>query len=176
MRRSQSRPWARWAVALCLVLAAGCGDITILDTRQVGRGQVSLRPLLDADSLAIPGLTTSNVIEALGEPESTDTRRPPKDQRPGTVTVMRYEDLEIVVHELRNPRRAFISELVVSSRRYVTNLPVGVGATRGEIDQVLGEPSEIEGDQVTYPLTDDGSQAIVTYEGRRAARLLFRFA
>lgn len=176
MTRSRSRRWARWAVALCIVFVAGCGDISIIDTRQVGRGQVSLRPLLDTDSLAVPGVDPSNVVDALGEPESTEERRPPKDQRPGTVTVMRYEELEIVVHELRRPPRSFISNLVISSGRYVTNLPVGVGATRTEIDQVLGQPSEVEGNQATYALTDDGSQVIVTYNGTRASRMLFQFA
>ena len=175
MGRSRSPRWA-WAIAVCLVLAAGCGDITFIDTQRVGRGQVSLRPLLDADSLAIPGLDTSNVIAALGEPVSTRERRPPKDQRPGTVTVMRYEDLRIVVHELRRPSRGFISKLTISSGRYVTNLPFGVGATRSDVEEALGQPSSVDGDTATYPLSQDGDRCVVTYDSRRATKLVFEFA
>jgi hypothetical protein len=176
--RLSSRRWLGIAAVILALLLAGCEDLAPLIEieEQVEPGQVSLRPLLDADSLAVPGIDTTDVIDALGEPVSTETTEPPEEQRPGTVNTLRYEGLDVVVHELEKPRRRFISDLVISSPAYLTDLSVGVGASRAEVEQVLGEPSSTEGDEAVYDLTDAGDRCTVTYDGNRATRFAFHFS
>lgn len=169
------RATTRWVALACVLLVAGCGDLPFGDAQPVGRNQISVRPLLDPDSVAVPGTDAGTVVDVLGEPEATAKRRPPKDQRPGTVKALQYEDLEVVVYELNRPSRAFVSSMTVTSGRYVTNLPVGVGSTRSDIEQILGEPVEVEGDDATYALSNDGDQCVVTYDGTRASRMVFQF-
>jgi hypothetical protein len=160
------------------LLLAGCEDLApLIDMEQpVEPGQVSLRPLLDADSLAVPGVGTDDVIDTLGEPASSETTEPPKDERPGTVSTLRYQGLDVVVHELEEPRRTFISDLVISSPAYLTALNVSVGASRAEVEQVLGAPSSAEGDEAVYDLSDAGDRCTVTYDGNRATRFAFHFS
>ncbi len=160
---------------LATVLLAGCAELMPTSVRPVQGGQVSLRELLDPDSLAIPGLDTEDVIEALGQPNSSETREAPDDEPAGTITTMRYDGLEVVVKEIERPLRSFIPELVISSRAYVTNLPVGVGSSRADIEEALGEPARDEDGEVVYQLSDDGDRAVVTYEGDRATQITFRF-
>lgn len=188
------------------ILAAGCSELTPTEVRRIERSGTSLRPLLDPDSIAIPGTDSADVIAALGEPDDSE-EEDPEEQQPGTVITMRYEGLEIVVSELSEPPRAFISEMVITSPEYVTSLPFRVGASRAEIEEVLGEPAETEapaedseaptesseaptessemptessvgatGTEVVYALNDDGDRCIVTYDGDRASRLRFTFA
>lgn len=179
------------------MLLTGCAELTPTELRQIDRGGTSLRPLLDPDSVAVPGTDSEDVVAVLGEPDDAEESKPPKRQRPGTVVTMRYDGLEIVVRELRKPTRAFISDMTVTSGEYVTNLPVGVGASRREIERVLGEPLETRdasdetptdagseasategagaGSEVVYALTDNGDRCIVTYEGGRATSLHFNF-
>ncbi len=165
------------ALLVAAVLLAGCAELMPSSIRPVQGGQVSLRQLLDPDSLAVLGLDTDDVIDALGRPDSSETRETPDDAPPGTITTMRYDGLEVVVHELERPQRAFISELVISSEAYVTNLPFGVGASRRDVEQALGEPSSEEEDgDVVYDLSDDGDRCIVTYDGDRATRMTLRFS
>lgn len=163
------------ALALAALLLAGCAELLPSSLRPVQGGQVSLRQLLDPDSLAILGLDTDDVIDALGQPDSSETRETPDGEQPGMITTMQYDGLEIVVNEIERPQRSFISELVISSDAYVTNLPVGVGASRADIEQALGEPSSAEGGEVVYALTDDGDTCVVTYEGDRATKMRFQF-
>jgi hypothetical protein len=160
------------------LLLAGCEDLApLIDIEQhVEPGQVSLRPLLDADSVAVPGIGTADVVDALGEPASTDTTEAPEDERPGTISTLRYEGLDVVVHELEEPRRTFISDLVISSPAYLTDLDVGVGASRAEVEQVLGAPSSTDGDDAVYDLTESGDRCTVTYDGDQATRFTFQFA
>lgn len=162
-------------LALVGILTAGCADLVPASNLDVGRDQVSLRPLLDSDSVAIPGIDPADVTAALGEPTSSEVRERPDDQRAGIVTTMRYDGLEIVVHETEKPQRAFITDLVISSRTYVPSLPVTVGAERRDIERVLGEPSATEGGEVVYDLNDDGDRCVVTYNGDRAERVAFSF-
>lgn len=189
MRRNRAGPQVLVLLALLSVLATGCAELTPTELRQIERSGTSLRPLLDPDSLAIPGTNTDDVIEALGDPYEADESSPPQDQRPGTVITMRYEGLEIVVRELREPTREFISDITITSSEYATSLPFRVGASRGEIEEVLGEPAEARdgaessenagsptGTEVVYALTDDGDRCIVTYEGDRASRMRFTFS
>ena len=182
------------------ILAAGCSELTPTEVRRIERSGTSLRPLLDPDSIAIPGTDSADVIAALGEPDDSEEEEDPEEQQPGTVIIMRYEGLEIVVSELSEPPRAFISEMVITSPEYVTSLPFRVGASRAEIEEVLGEPAETEAPaggseappessevptensagatrtEVVYALNDDGDRCIVTYDGDRASRLRFTFA
>ena len=189
MRRNRAGPRVLVLLALLGVLATGCAELTATELRQIERSGTSLRPLLDPDSLAIPGTDTDDVIEALGDPYETDETSPPQDQRPGTVITMRYEGLEVVVRELREPTREFISDITITSSEYATSLPFRVGASRGEIEEVLGEPAEARDDaessentgsptgtEAVYALTDDGDRCIVTYEGDRASRMRFTFS
>lgn len=189
MRRNRAGPQVLVLLALLSVLATGCAELTPTELRQIERSGTSLRPLLDPDSLAVPGTNTDDVIEALGDPYEADESSPPQDQRPGTVITMRYEGLEIVVRELREPTREFISDITITSSEYATSLPFRVGASRGEIEEVLGEPAEARdgaessenagsptGTEVVYALTDDGDRCIVTYEGDRASRMRFTFS
>lgn len=174
--RLGSQRWLRHAVVVTAFLLAGCADILPQAVEPVEPGQVSLRPLLDADSLAMPGIGKADVVDALGEPTSSDTKKPPEKERPGTISTLRYQGLKVVVHELDEPRRTFISDLVIRSPVYLTDLDVGVGASRADVEQVLGEPSSIEGDVAVYDLTDAGDQCTVTYDGNRATQFAFRFA
>ncbi len=171
-----SRRWLGATVAVVVLLLVGCADIVPAADQPVEPGRVSLRPLLDDDSLAVPGIDTADVVDTLGEPTSTDTKKPPKKERPGTVSTLRYQGLEIVVHELEEPSRTFISDLVVSSPVYLTDLDVSVGTSRAKVEQVLGTPSSREGDEAVYDLTEAGDQCTVTYDGNRAIRFAFRFA
>ena len=155
---------------------AGCSQITSSSSsREFERGRTSLRPLLDVDALGIPGTGRDDIEAALGDPTAATSRRPPENQRPGTVTTMTYDGLEIVVRELRKPSRSFISDVVLTSGEYAPPLPVRVGARRSDIERVLGEPSETEGDEAVYPLTNSGDRCIVTYDGTRAARVAFQY-
>lgn len=162
-------------LAVLAVLASGCSQLVPASTLDLERGQVSLRPLLDSDSVAIPGTGTSEITAALGEPASSEVTEASDDEPAGTVTTLQYDGLEIVVHELEEPQRAFISELVLSNRTYVPSVPVMVGARRDAVEELLGEPATIEGDEVVYELTDDGDRCIVTYDGNRAEQVTFRF-
>lgn len=173
--RAAPRLLAAITVVVAVVLTTGCAEIMPTEVRQVERGKISLRPLLDPDSIAIPGTGTTEVIDVLGAPTGSEEASPPPDQRPGTVTTLRYDGLEVVVRELEKPPRAFISDLVITSRDYATELPIGVGTERDDIERVLGEPSGTEGADATYELTDRGDRCIVTYEGDRATRLTFQF-
>lgn len=191
-------------LALLSILATGCAELTPTEMRQIERGGTSLRDLLDPDSIAIPGTDSSDVVDALGEPAASEEAVPPKGQRPGTVITLRYDGLEVVVRELRKPARSFISDLTITDREYVTSLPVRVGASRDEIEGVLGEPREAAdggggdstggdggdggaasegseaapspGEEVVYALNDDGDRCIITYEGDRATRMHFTFS
>jgi hypothetical protein len=201
MRRGGAVPRLLTALALLGVLATGCAELTPTEVRQIERSGTSLRPLLDPDSIAIPGTDSEDVIAALGEPNEADESRPPEGEQPGTVITMRYEGLEIIVRELREPTREFISDITITSSEYVTSLPFRVGASRGEIEEVLGEPTETQDDagssastenagnsagtenagnsagtEVVYALTDDGHRCIVTYDGDRASRMRFTFS
>lgn len=162
-------------LALLAVLTAGCAELLPVSVSDLERGQVSLRPLLDSDSVAIPGVAPEDVTAALGEPASSDVRETPDDEPAGTVTTMRYDGLEIVVREIEEPKRAFITDLVISNRTYVPSLPVTVGASRSDVERLLGEPSATEGGEVVYDLTDDGDRCIVTYDGNRATQVAFQF-
>jgi hypothetical protein len=157
------------------VLASGCAELLPASARDVGDGQVSLRPLLDSDAVAIPGIDPAEVAAALGEPTSSEVRETTDDEPAGTVTTMQYDGLEIVVHEVEEPRRAFITDLVISTRTYVPSVPVTVGAARSDVERLLGEPSATEGRDVVYDLTDDGDRCIVTYDGDRAQQIAFQF-
>ena len=53
-------------VAVLGVLTTGCAELTPTEVRQIERGGTSLRPLLDPDSIAIPGTDSADVVEALG--------------------------------------------------------------------------------------------------------------
>jgi hypothetical protein len=173
-------------LAVLGVLVAGCAELTPAELRRIERGGTSLRPLLDPDSIAIPGTDSADIIAALGEPDETEEGEPPEGQRPGTVIAMRYDGLEIVVRELSEPARAFISDMTITSDEYVTSLPVRVGASRAEIEKALGEEAETgegvessesaSGTEVVYRLNDDGDRCIVTYEGERASRMRFTFS
>ena len=195
-RRGAGRPLLA-ALALLGLLLTGCAELTPTEVRQIERGGTSLRPLLDPDSIAIPGTDSEDVVAALGEPEDAAETRPADDERPGTVITMRYDGAEIVVYELREPTREFISEMTITSGEYVTSLPVRVGASRGDIEEVLGMPTEPDddtaeagaddrpeaptevppsGSDVVYALTDDGDRCIVTYDGDRATRMRFTFS
>jgi hypothetical protein len=180
MVRSHLSSWRRLGAAtvIAAMLLAGCDDLApVMEIEQpVEPGQVSLRPLLDSDSLALPGVGTGDVIETLGEPTSTETAEPPKEERPGTISTLRYQGLDVVVHELEKPRRTFISELVISSPMYLTDLDIGIGSSRAEVEQVLGAPSSTEGDETVYDLTDAGDRCTVTYDRSRATRFAFRFS
>jgi len=178
------------------VLLTGCAELAPTEVRRIERGGTSLRPLLDPDSLAIPGTSSGDVVAVLGEPEDTEETRPPKGQRPGTVMTLRYDGVEIVVHELRRPTREFISEMTITSDEYVTSLPIRVGASRDDVEEVLGEPTTPDqdtaeaatdagseatedaaaGSAVVYALTDDGDRCIVTYDGDRVTRMRFTFS
>jgi hypothetical protein len=175
--RLSSRRWLGAAMIVVLLLA-GCDDLApVMEFEEpVEPGQVSLRPLLDSDSLAMPGVGTGDVIETLGEPASTETTEPPEDERPGTVSTLRYQGLDVVVHELEKPHRTFISDLVISSPMYLTVLDIGVGASRSEVEQVLGAPSSTDGDDAIYDLTDAGDHCTVTYDGNRATQFAFHFS
>jgi hypothetical protein len=162
-------------MAMAVLGLTGCADLTPTELNQVGDDRISLRPLLDSDSIAIPGTDSRDVVEALGEPTETTSQRPPENQRPGRVKTLRYDGLEVVVRELNKPRRRFISDLVITSDAYATVLPISVGTPRGEIEEVLGSPSETEGSEAVYKLTDDGDRCIITYEDGRATRLTFQF-
>ena len=184
-------------IVLLSVLLTGCAELAQTEVRRIERGGTSLRPLLDPDSLAIPGTSSGDVVAVLGEPEDTEETRPPKGQRPGTVMTLRYDGVEIVVHELRRPTREFISEMTITSDEYVTSLPIRVGASRDDIEEVLGEPTTPDqdtaeaatdagseaatedaaaGSAVVYALTDDGDRCIVTYDGDRVTRMRFTFS
>jgi len=176
-------------LAVLGVLTTGCSQLTPTEVRQIERGGTSLRPLLDPDSIAVPGTDSADIIAALGEPDETEESSPPEGQEPGTVITMRYEGLEIVVRELREPTRSFISDMTITNREYATSLPVRVGASRGDIEEVLGEPIETEdgvessestegtaGTEVVYALNDDGDRCVVTYEADRASRMRFTFS
>lgn len=171
---------ARWravALAVAVMLLSGCAGLLPADTQQVDVGsRVSLQPLLDTDAIAIPGIRATEVVDVVGEPSETVRRRPPKPERPGEVVILRYDGLEVVVRELERPPRAFISDLVLTSDDYATTLPVGVGSSRADIEDVLGEPSETEGDEAVYQLSERGDRIIVVYEGDRAARMAFQFS
>lgn len=187
--------------AIIGMLVTGCAELTPTEVRRIERSGTSLRPLLDPDSIAIPGTNSDDVVAALGEPDDIEEDEPPQRQRPGTVVTMRYEGLEIVVRELDEPSRAFISDIIITSPEYVTGLPFRVGASRAEIEEVLGEPTATEepaassegsegseaseasessarpaGGEVVYPLSDDGDRCIVTYEDDRASRVRFTFS
>lgn len=162
--------------SVAAVLIAGCAELLPAQARDAQvAGKTSLRPLLDPDSLAIPGTDTAEVVATIGEPTERATSQPPKRQRPGVVTTLMYDGLEVVVRELERPPRTFISSLVITSDDYATQLPIGVGSSREEIESVLGEPSESEGAEVVYTLTDSGDRCIVLYEGDVASRLTFHF-
>lgn len=163
-------------LAALVVLTSGCSQFVPASTLDLERGQVSLRPLLDSDSVAIPGTGTSEITAALGEPASSEVAETADDEPAGTITTMEYDGLEIVVHELEKPQRAFISELVLRDRTYVPSLPVMVGARRDDVEELLGQPATTEGDEVVYELTDDGDRCIVTYAGNRAERVTFQFS
>lgn len=173
--RRQTSVWRRAAAVATLVLLAGCGELIPLADRTVQRGDVSLRPLLDSDSLAVPGKDSSDVTGALGEPERTDSDKPPRDERPGDVITLHYDGLDVVVHELRKPRRTFISDLVISSSTYEMDLPIAVGASRDDIERALGPPASSQGDASTYQLTDAGDRCVVTYDGDRATELALHY-
>jgi hypothetical protein len=178
MRRIVGRSERAVAILVTLLVAlvlAGCAELTPTELDEVGNDKISLRPLLDPDAIAIPGTDSADVIAALGEPTETTSRRPPKHQRPGRVKILRYDGLEVVVRELNKPARRFISDLVITSDAYATTLPVGVGSRRADIEDVLGQPSETEGQEAVYELTDDGNRCIVAYENDRATRLTFQF-
>jgi hypothetical protein len=162
-------------IALTAVLLAACSELTPTEIRQLEGDRISLRPLLDPDAVAVPGTDTADVIAALGEPEQSEESTPPDDQQPGTQTTMRYDGLEIVVRELRKPKRAFISTMTITSREYAITVPVAVGSRRKDVEAVFGEPSESEGAEAAYDLTSDGDRCVVTYDGDRASRLAFTF-
>lgn len=163
-------------LALLAVLMSGCTQLAQSANTEVKRGQVSLRPLLDSDALAIPGTGPDDVTAALGEPTSSEVSESADDEPDGTVTTMRYDGLEVVVHEIDKPKRSFISDLVISNRTYVPSLPIAVGTSRSDVEQVLGEPSETEDGDVAYDLSDNGDRCIVTYDGDRVEQVAFRYA
>jgi hypothetical protein len=163
------------AAVVAVLGLTGCAELRPTELNDIGDDGISLRPLLDPDSIAIPGTDSDDVIETLGEPTETTSRKPPENQRPGRVKTLRYDGLEVVVRELNKPRRRFISDLVITSDAYATRLPIGIGTPRAEIEEVLGPPSETEGQEAVYKLTDDGDRCIVTYEDGRAIRLTFQF-
>jgi hypothetical protein len=176
--RLGSRRWLGVVVVVGMMFLTGCEDLLPLVEIEppVDEGQVSLRPLLDADSLALPGVATADVIHLLGEPASTETARPPEEERPGTVSTLHYDGLDVVVHELMEPRRRFISDLVISSPAYLTDLKLGVGASRADVEQALGTPSSMEGSAAVYELSDSGDQCTVTYDGDRVTEVTFHFS
>ncbi|CAN5921709.1 hypothetical protein BH23ACT10_BH23ACT10_14750 [soil metagenome] len=163
-------------LALLAALTTGCTQLAQSASTDVKRGQVSLRPLLDSDALAIPGAGPDDVTAVLGEPTSSEVAEKSDDEPDGTVTTMRYDGLEVVVHEIDKPKRSFISDLVISNRAYVPSLPVTVGISRRDVEQVLGEPPETEDGDVAYDLSDDGDLCIVTYDGNKVAQVAFRFS
>ena len=187
---------ARLALACVLVvLLSGCAEVMSLGPgASGGSGRVSLAPLLDPDSVAIPGTNAARVIEVLGEPAEMEKEDAPKPRQPGRAVTLHYDGLDVVVHELYKPSRNFIADMVVTSRSYRTELGVRVGDTRGEIEEVLGEPlpeedeqsdggngseapSEPEepADQSVYELTDEGDTITVTYDGNRATELVYHY-
>lgn len=193
---------ARLLLACVLVvLLSGCAEVLSLgDGAAAGNGgRESLAPLLDPDSVAIPGTNAARVIEVLGEPEETAKQEAPKAQRPGRAVTLRYDGLDVVVHELYQPNRNFIADMIVTSRSYRTELGVRVGDTRGEVEEVLGEPlpdedaqasdgdvGDADGSEATsepaepadrsvYALTDEGDTITVTYENDRAVELIYHY-
>jgi hypothetical protein len=176
--RLGARRWLGVTAVVVMMFLTGCEDLLPLVEIEppVDPGQVSLRPLLDADSLALPGIDTAEVIDVIGEPVSTETAKPPKEERPGTVSTLHYDGLDVVVHELREPRRTFISDLVISSPAYLTELKVGVGASRADVEQAFGTPSSTEGPAAVYELSDGGDLCTVTYDGDRATEFAFHFS
>ncbi len=195
---------ARLLLACALVvLLSGCAEIMSLGRGggSVGGGRVSLAPLLDPDSVAIPGTNAARVIEVLGEPQEMEKEDAPEPQQPGRAVTLRYDGLDVVVHELYQPSRNFIADMIVTSRSYRTELGIRVGDSRGEIEEVLGEPvpqddaeaddgdgsggddgseapSESEGDPAdrsVYELTDEGDTITVTYDGDRATELVYHY-
>lgn len=196
---------ARLLLACALVvLLSGCAEIMSLGQggSSVGGGRVSLAPLLDPDSVAIPGTNAARVIEVLGEPQEMEKEDAPEPQQPGRAVTLRYDGLDVVVHELYQPSRNFIADMIVTSRSYRTELGIRVGDSRGEIEEVLGEPvsqgdaeagdggdgsdgddgseapSESGGDPAdrsVYELTDEGDTITVTYDGDRAIELVYHY-
>lgn len=174
-QRSSIARRAAVVFALIAMLTSGC-ELIPSSTQEVGRGQVSLRPLLDSDSVAIPGTGPADVIAALGEPTSSEVADAPEDDGPGTVTTMRYDGLHVVVYEITSPERAYISDLVISNRTYVPSVPVTVGTPRSDVERLLGEPFDTQGSTAYYDLTDDDDRCVVTYNGDRAQVIAFRFS
>jgi hypothetical protein len=195
---------ARLLLACALaVLLSGCAEVLSLSSGAGpgGDGRVSLAPLLDPDSVAIPGTNAARVIEVLGEPDEMEKQDAPEPQRPGRAVTLRYDGLDVVVHELYQPSRNFIADMIVASRSYRTALGIRVGDSRGEIEEVLGEPlppedAQLSGDgdgsgddsgseassepaepgnRSVYELTDQGDTITVTYDGDRAVELVYHY-
>lgn len=197
---------ARLLVAGALVvLLGGCADVMALGQGSAGGGggRVSLAPLLDPDSVAIPGTNGARVIEVLGEPEQIDREDAPEERRPGRELTLHYEGLDVVVHELYQPQRSFIADMILTSRDYRTELGIRVGDSRREIEGVLGEPlpeedeQQLLGDEPAdggsgaasdaptepvdpearsiYALTDQGDTITVTYDGNRSTEIVYHY-
>lgn len=194
---------ARLLLACALaVLLSGCAEVLSLGSGAGpgGGGRVSLEPLLDPDSVAIPGTNAARVIEVLGEPDEMEKQDAPEPQRPGRAVTLSYDGLDVVVHELYQPSRNFIADMIVTSRSYRTALGIRVGDSRGEIEEVLGQPLRAEDAQSgdgdgsgddsgseassepaepanrsMYELTDQGDTITVTYDGDRAVELVYHY-
>jgi hypothetical protein len=190
---------ARLLIAGALVvLLGGCADLMSLGQGSGGGGRVSLAPLLDPDSVAIPGTNGARVIDVLGEPEQLDREDAPEDRLPGRELTLHYDGLVVVVHELYQPQRSFIADMILTSRDYRTELGIRVGDSRREIEGVLGEPLPEEDEQAAagdgdtagseapsesldpdersmYELTDQGDTITVTYDGNRATEIVYHY-
>lgn len=94
----------------------------------------------------------AQIVQTLGHPDSIDSRMVPNRHVPGvqdTLYTLHYPGLAIHLHH-PGGGRDLLSEIVVSSNRYLRYASLGIGVPEDQVRRVLGPPDEERGQALTY--------------------------
>lgn len=164
----------RLACLGALVLVAGC------KTASPPSAGTSPRPLALPDLLHLAASDAEALLRRLQEPTRAETEPVENRHVPGQIDTLRtlvYDGLRIQLYEVADGSgRRLVQEVTVTGEGYATAEGLGVGSTRAEVREALGEPLYAEADALGYEVQespDDPTPALlhVEFQEERVAAL-----
>lgn len=126
---------------------------------------------LDQDRLA--------VLDRLNQPRRVERTPEPNRHDPSqtdTIRTLHYDGLDIEIYEVSASGKELASRLAVTGSGYETADGLHVGSTREQVEEALGEPTEVDDGALVYE-SDDVTPTTLRFdmEGSRVSAMSWFF-